>query len=106
MKAEDHIRNLNQIPPISKEEKGKKLRTSIVLTLSTVVSILFLMYGFMQKQEADRLKMDVVKFQKIAMDAQTMGEQQRLAAMAAQQEAEAQRIIAIQALTECNKTKK
>ncbi len=92
MNAEDQIRQLKQISPLTKEEKRKKLMTAIMLSISTFISVLFLVYAFIQKQEAD--------FQKgAAVKAQIEAEQNFKLA-------EEQRALALQALENCKKGKR
>lgn len=106
MNAEDQIRNLKQIPPLSKEEKRKKVMTSIILTLSTIISILFLIYAFMQKLEADMQRKAAEEARIEAEHQRTEAEKMRLTAEYAKAEAEKQRALAVEALAACEKSKK
>src|SRR6478752_5455053 len=110
MNAEDRIRQLKQVPPLTKEEKRKKLMTAVMLSISTFISLLFLVYAFIQKQEADYQKEAAVKAQVIAEQNFKLAEEQRKLAQAAQVEAEHQHILAeqqhalaLQALEDCKK---
>jgi C4-dicarboxylate-specific signal transduction histidine kinase len=106
MNAEDQIRNLNQIPPLSKEERRKKIMTSIVLTMATLISVLFLVYAFMQKQEADKQRAMVVEAKMEADHQREEAVKMRLTAEYAKMEAEKQRDLAVEALAACEKSKK
>ena len=99
MNAEDQIRNLKQILPLSNEEKRKKIKTSIVLTMATLISVLFLMYAFVKKLEAE-------KQTKIATKQRELAIQNFKKAQAAREEAEKQRALAEEALAACEKSKK
>lgn len=106
MSAEDQIRQLKQIPPLTKEEKRRKLMTGVMLSISTFISVLFMVYAFIQKQEADYQKEAAVKAQIEAEKNFMLAEEQRSIAQAAQVEAEQQRALALQALEDCKKTKR
>lgn len=113
MKAEDQINMLNQIPPLSNLEKKRKLRASIVLFVATTVSVLFFVYAFLQKKEADkqfvqaeqrRIELEALKVD--LQETRNMAENARREAEAAQIEAERQRALADQALENCKKNKR
>ena len=106
MNAEDQIRNLNQTPPLSKEEKGRKIMSSVVLTLATLISVLFLVYAFMQKQEADmqRKAAETAKMEADIQRAEAM--KMRVETEYAKMEADKQRALAVEALAACEKNKK
>jgi preprotein translocase subunit SecF len=106
MNAADQIRNLNQIPPVSKEEKRKKMMTSIVLTMGTLMSILFLIYTFMQKLEADKQTEIAVKAKMEADRNRIEAETMRITAEYHQKQAVQQRALAEEALAACEKSKK
>ncbi len=61
MNAEEQIQMLKQIPPQSKAEKSRNLRRAVVLAMATVVSVLFLVYAFVQKLEADNQRISAEK---------------------------------------------
>jgi Flp pilus assembly protein TadB len=106
MDAQDRIQMLKQIPPISKEEKSRKLKSSIILFFATLISILFLVYAFIQKQEADKQKEIAVRAMTMAEEQRAEAEQQRRAAEAARIEAVNQQALAAEALANCEKNKK
>ena len=106
MDADEQIRKLKQIPPLSKEEKRSKLKTFIVLSLATFISVLFLVYAFIQKLEADKQKEVSVQFIVEAQKQREEAEKQRAMAFAAQKEADKQRVLAIEALKNCEKNKR
>jgi choline-glycine betaine transporter len=113
MDAEEQLRKLKQITPITKEEKRKQLRTSIVLALATLLSVLFLVYAFIQKLEADKqaelateMKMEAERQRAEADKHRLTAEHERHQAMAARDEAERQRALAEEALANCQKSKR
>lgn len=113
MSAEDNIDMLKQIPPLSEYEKKRRWRTSFMLAFATAVSVLFLIYAFMQKMEADKQAATAQKFRIEAEVLQSLAEKQRMAAekareeaVMAQQEAERQRQLAEQALVNCEGNKR
>ena len=96
MNAEDQ----NSLP--IKEQLKRARRAAVVLAVSTIVSILFFIYAFVQKAEAERLL-------QATEEAQQQLLQQRSIAEQARQEAEMQRAMAAEALValkECKKEKK
>src|SRR5688572_33137471 len=101
MNAEDQIRNLKQIPPRSKEETRKKITTGIVLAMATVISVLFLVYAFVQKLEADKQRALAVEATKEAEKQRTEAEKMRITAQYQQMEAEKSRAQAEAALAAC-----
>ena len=102
MNPEEHI----DIHRPSRHEKRTKARTQLVLILSTVISLLFLVYGFVQKKEADLARDQAVEAQRTAIQAKIESDYQRMQAIAAQKEADAQRQAAMQAVADCAKNKK
>lgn len=106
MTAEEHIKKLHEKSKPTKEEIKRARRIAIVLAASTVVSILFLVFAFVQKTEADKLQELTLELRVELLEVKEQAEQ-------AQQEAEMQRAFAFkaqldaqQALEECNKNKK
>lgn len=106
MDAEDQLRKLRQTPQPTPEAKKRKMVSSILLTLATLLSVLFLVYAFVQKLEADKLRVEVENLyheakrqELLAKEAQAMAELQWLAADKAKAEA-------LQALAECEKNKR
>lgn len=106
MNAEDQLRKLKQIPPLTPEEKRKKVVTAVVLAISTLISVLFLIYAFMQKLEADAQREIAVQLKVEAEKQREMAEVNRKVAEYAQREAEVQRKKAEEALAECQKSKR
>lgn len=106
MNAEEQLRKLKQVPALSREEKRKKIITSVVLAIATLVSVLFLVYAFMQKLEADQLRIEAEQFRMEAERQKTIAEQNEAMAMASRAEAERQRALAEQALEDCRKSKR
>src|SRR5688572_12642477 len=108
MSAEDQIRQLKQIPLLTKEEKRKKLMTAVVLLLSTLISVLFLVYAFIQKTEADKNANLSIQLKIQADQMRVEAERQRIEAVyaqrqaiAAREEADKQRALAMEALENC-----
>ena len=106
MDAEERIQMLRQIPPQSNFEKKQKMRTAIVLTLATIISLLFLVYAFMQKLEADKQRAIAVAEKMEADQQRAEAEKMRLMAEYQKIEAEKQRALAEEALAACEKSKK
>ena len=106
MNAEERIQMLKQIPPQSNFEKKQKVRTSIILTLATVISILFLFYAFKQKLEAERQRDIATVLKEEAMKSREQAEKMRLTAVYQQMQAEKARVAAEEALAACEKSKK
>ena len=65
MDAEEQNRKLKQIPQLTKAEKRKKLTTAITLALAALISVLFLIYAFIQKQQADTFRKEAGLQQRI-----------------------------------------
>ena len=106
MDAEEQLRRLRQTPQPTPEEKKRKMASSILFTLATLLSVLFLVYAFVKKTEADKfrveaenLRVEAVRQERLAKEAQAMTELQRAAAEQAKAEA-------LQALTDCEKSKR
>ena len=106
MNAEEQIRNLKHIPPLSNEEKRKKIMTSIVLTMATLISVLFLVYAFVQKLEADKQRALAVEAMEEANKQRTEAEKMRITAQYQQMQAEKSRTQAEEALAACEKSKR
>lgn len=113
MDAEEQIRKLKQIPPLTKEEKRKKLITAIVLSVATFISVLFLVYAFMQKLEADKnstlarlLKIEADLFRVEAERLRDLADKQRIESEVSRAEADRQRLMALEALENCKKNKR
>jgi len=106
MNAEERIDMLKQIPPQSNFEKKQKIRTAIVLTLATFISLMFLIYAFMQKQESDRQAEIAIAAKEEAMAARQEAEKMKLVAEYSRMEADKQRALAEEALLNCEKSKK
>lgn len=102
--TEQRIKELEQ-----KRKLQRARRTALVLATATVVSLLFLIYAFVQKMDADRQRDLAVKLKNEAETAKNAAvaserkavlakedaDRQRTAAEIAQKEAEAQKLIAI-----------
>ncbi|GEM_PF-2368119 len=106
MNAEDHIQKLKKIPPLTKEEKRKQLTTAIVLALATLLSVIFLLYAFIQKLEADKQTALAIEMRMEAEKQREEAERQRLMAEYQKMEAEKQRVLALEALANCEKSKR
>lgn len=113
MNADEQLRRLRQTPLPTPEEKKRKMVSSILLTLATLLSVLFLVYAFMQKLEADAQREKAVVAQQQAEESFAEAERQRQIALEekekaeiAKLEAERQQAIAQQALDDCKKTKR
>jgi hypothetical protein len=104
--AEERVQMLKQIPPQSNFEKKQKIKTAIVLTLATVVSILFLVYAFMQKLEADKQRSMAVAAQQEAEKQRGEAEKMRLTVQYQLMQAEKQREAAAAALAACEQSKR
>lgn len=103
--TEQRIKELEQ-----KRKLQRARTTALVLATATIISILFLIYAFVQKLEADdqrqQAEFNLIESQrqeKLAKEAQAFAELQRAAAdkakneaLAAKQEADAQRLLAEQ----------
>lgn len=106
MNAEERIQTLKQIPPDSNFQRKQKIRTAIALTLATLISILFLVYAFIQKLEAEkqyeiseRLRIEAEAQKKVAEHLKAAAEYQRMLA-------EKNASEAAKALEECRNGKK
>jgi hypothetical protein len=106
MKAEDELQMLKNIPPLSKNERRAKLRIALLLTASTLVSLLLLVYAFMQKKEADLQRENAIKAEMLAKQNMMEADRQRALAIAMEEEAMKQKLLARQALANCEKLKK
>ena len=106
MNAEEKIQMLKQVSPDSNFEKKRKVRTAIVLTISTLVSVLFLIYAFVQKLEADKQREIAVKSQLEAEVQRAAAERQREVAEYQRMLAEKSALEAAKALEECRNSKK
>ena len=94
--TEQRIKELEQ-----KRKLQRARRTALVLATATIISILFLIYAFIQKLEADKqtelAKANLIESQrqeKLAKEAQALAEEQRKVADAARIEAQKQQKIA------------
>lgn len=74
MTAEEHIHSAKTKPKISKEELKRARITALVLALSIILSIVFLVFAFPQKSEAEKFKSEVLKTQKLLMECQAAHE--------------------------------
>ena len=95
--TEQRIKELEQ-----KRKLQRARRTALVLATATVISVLFLIFAFIQKLEADKNLIESQRQEKIAKTAQALAETQRLAAVAAKEEADIQRLAAIAAQKEAD----
>jgi hypothetical protein len=103
--TEQRIKELEQ-----KRKLQRARRTALILATATVISILFLIYAFVQKLEADNQKelaqanlIESQRQEKLAKEAQVIAEEQRKAAdaarieaVAAKEEADKQRALAVE----------
>lgn len=106
MKAEDLIKKLSEQPAVDPEQLKRARRTALVLATTTVISILFFIYAFLQKQEADK-QFQVAEQYKIEAElAKEEAEKQKKIAELSRAEAMQQRSLAEQALAECEKSKR
>lgn len=101
--TEQRIKELEQ-----KRKLQRARRTALVLATATIISVLFLIYAFIQKLEADNQREVAVKAQleaeknfkeaeiqrQAAVEAKNEADKQRIAAEAARKEADEQRIKA------------
>lgn len=106
MNAEEQLRNLKQIPPLTKEEKRRKIMTAITLAFAAAISVLFLLYAFIQKQEAEKQKELSVQLKAEAEKQREIAEHQRLLAEKAMEEAMRLRVLAEEALRNCENRKR
>ena len=113
MNADEQLHKLKQDQPLTKEEKRKKVITAIVLAVSTLISVLFLIFAFMQKMEADKLKEEavaaqvkVIEVQKMAEAARKEADLQRMIAEKNMATAMEQKALAAKALEDCKKSKR
>lgn len=95
--TEQRIKELEQ-----KRKLQRARRTALVLATATIISILFLIYAFIQKLEADKNLAESQRQEKLAKDATAVAEQQRAAAEAAKVEADKQRTAAVAAKEEAD----
>jgi len=94
--TEQRIKELEQ-----KRKLQRARRTALVLATATVISVLFLIYAFVQKLEADNQRKEAdsqrdraIVLQKQAEDALNEAEKQRKAAVSAKEDTDRQRIEA------------
>jgi uncharacterized protein YdbL (DUF1318 family) len=106
MKAEDLIKKLSEQAPVDPEQLKRARRTALVLATTTIVSILFFIYAFLQKQEADKQFTIAEQFRVELQIAKDEAQRQRAIAELSRAEAEKQRELAEQALAECEKSKR
>lgn len=90
--TEQRIKELEQ-----KRKLQRARRTALVLATATIISILFLIYAFVQKLEADRQRDLAVVLQKQAEDAKLAAQESEKRAVAAKEDAERQREAAVAA---------
>jgi WD40 repeat protein len=95
--TEQRIKELEQ-----KRKLQRARRTALVLATATIISILFLIYAFIQKLEADKNLAESIKQEQLAKAATAVAEQQRAAAEAAKVEADNQRAAAVAAKDEAD----
>ena len=105
MKAEDLIKKLKEQPSVDPEQLKRSRRIALVLAASTIVSILFLIYGFLQRLEADKQFKLAVQYKMELIQAKEEAEKMKLIAEAAKAEVQEQRDLAEQRLIECEKSK-
>jgi len=80
MNAEERIQMLKQVPADSNFERKRKIRTAIALSVATALSVLSLIFAFIQKQEADRQRNVAVEQRMEAEKQREQAEQQRIIA--------------------------
>lgn len=98
--TEQRIKELEQ-----KRKLQRARRTALVLATATIISILFLIYAFIQKLEADKNLAESQRQEKLAKAAQKVADEQKVAALAAKEEADRQRVAAIAAKEEADRQK-
>jgi len=105
MSAEDQINMLNQIPPVSNFEMRRSRRIAVVLAAAMILSILFFVYAFLQRIEADKQRAIAI----VNLEEARRSEQEGMimAEMARKQQAIAEQQLtqALQALENCKKSK-
>jgi cytochrome c-type biogenesis protein CcmH/NrfG len=106
MNAEEQLNKLKQIPPLSKEDKRKRLVTAMVLALATLLSVLFLLVAFVQKQVADKSRVEAENQRMEAERQAELAQQSRIAAEHAQLQARQQLEQALAELENCKKEKR
>jgi hypothetical protein len=106
MKAEDLIKKLNEQPPVDPEQLKRARRTALFLATTTIISILFFIYAFLQKQEADKQFQVAEQYKMELQIAKVEAQRQRAIAELARDEAMKQRELAEQALAECEKSRR
>ncbi|HYC86005.1 MAG TPA: High-affnity carbon uptake protein Hat/HatR [Chryseosolibacter sp.] len=85
-----------RIKELEQKRKLQRARiTAIVLGSATIISLVFLVYAFLQKIEADKAREQAQKNEQVALEAQAATEKQRQLAEAAKIDAEKQKEIAI-----------
>ncbi|MBL7834323.1 MAG: High-affnity carbon uptake protein Hat/HatR [Cyclobacteriaceae bacterium] len=98
--TEQRIKELEQ-----KRKLQRARRTALVLATATIISILFLIYAFVQKLEADR-NFKLAEERRVESDKlRVEADKQRIAAVAAKEEADRQRIAAVAAKEEADRQK-
>ncbi|HET9053269.1 MAG TPA: hypothetical protein VFM90_03800 [Cyclobacteriaceae bacterium] len=103
MTAEELNKKLHEKPKSTKEEVKRARRTAIVLAASTVIAILFFVYAFIKKTEADaqrelalKLQMELQEVKEQAEQEKQKAKMQQMVAMEARHEAEKQRAMSEQ----------
>jgi hypothetical protein len=99
--TEQRIKELEQ-----KRKLQRARRTALVLATATVISILFLIFAFVKKLEADQNFLEAKRQEQLAKAAQKLADEQKIAAIAARDEAEIQRAAALAAKEEADKQRK
>lgn len=90
--TEQRIKELEQ-----KRKLQRARRTALVLATATVISIMFLIFAFVQKLDADRQRDRAVVLQKQAEDAKLAAQESEKRALLAKEDADRQRLAAEQA---------
>lgn len=96
--TEQRIKELEQ-----KRKLQRARRTALVLATATIISILFLIYAFVQKLEADDAKVKAQAAEKEAVKNLELAEAQKKIALAEKERADAARIEAVAAKDEAEK---
>jgi hypothetical protein len=96
--TEQRIKELEQ-----KRKLQRARRTALVLATATIISILFLIYAFVQKLEADDAKIKAQAAEKAAVANLELAEAQKKIALAEKERADAARIEAVAAKDEAEK---
>jgi regulatory protein YycI of two-component signal transduction system YycFG len=79
---------------------------NILLFVFALMALLFFVFGYVQKQEADHQRLISEDLMEEVENQRSIAVQNEQAAKAARMEAEKQHVLAVQAMADCEKNKK